>query len=68
MKTPLNGSLGKLLLGILGILCGLSALMAGQAGYKYGYANGANVRLGGLIFVFFGCWFIFEYFRSRKSQ
>lgn len=60
-------TLGQLLLGIFGFICGVSAIVGGQAGYKFGYASGANVRLGGAIFVVLSAWMIIDYLRFKDA-
>lgn len=65
--TKVKRTLGQLLLGIFGLICGISAIVGGQAGYKFGYTSGANVRLGGAIFVVLSAWMIIDYLRFKDA-
>ena len=58
---------GQLLLGIFCLACSVAGMLSGQAGYKFGYASGANVRLGDAIFAILSAWMIIDYLRFKDA-
>lgn len=68
MNKTQRPQIGQLVCSLFLIAGGAGGIMTGQAGFKFGYANGTNVRVGAICVFIAGCWLLVDFWRKHRAE